>query len=122
MCTVMLKMYLRAIRCYLSPLHDNKLLNVMKIKRQNLVNDTIEAWFGLSFISYLDLVVSIKRNGQFRTSLYVKRDDFNFYIITSLSSNPPIAYLSHSSYNYMPGLALGQRYEKKRSKWYLRKF
>ena len=41
--------------------------------------------------SYLDLLLSIRRNGQLDTSIYDKRDDFNFYgVITNfpfLSSN-----------------------------------
>ena len=39
--------------------------------------------------SYLDLLLSIGRDGQLRTSLYDKRDDFNFHItnISFLSSN-----------------------------------
>ena len=41
--------------------------------------------------SYLDLLLSIGRDGQLRTSLYDKRDDFNFHITTIpfLSSNIP---------------------------------
>ena len=41
--------------------------------------------------SYLDLLVSIWRDGQLLTSLYDKRDDFNFHITNSpfLSSNIP---------------------------------
>ena len=41
--------------------------------------------------SYLDLLLSIGRDGQLCTSLYDKRDDFNFYIANfpSLSSNIP---------------------------------
>ena len=31
--------------------------------------------------SYLDLILSIESDGQLRTSLYDKRDDFNFHII-----------------------------------------
>ena len=39
--------------------------------------------------SYLDLLLSIGRDGKLRTSLYDKRDDFNFHItnIPFLSSN-----------------------------------
>ena len=33
-----------------------------------------------TFASYLDLLHSIGRDGQLRTSLYDKRDDFNFHI------------------------------------------
>ena len=41
--------------------------------------------------SYLDLLLSIESDGQLRTSLYDKRDDFNFQISNSpfLSSNIP---------------------------------
>ena len=41
--------------------------------------------------SYLDLLLSIGRDGQLRTSLYDKRDDFNFHIANFpfLSSNIP---------------------------------
>ena len=41
--------------------------------------------------SYLDLLLSISRDGQLRTSLYDKRDDFNFHITNFpfLSSNIP---------------------------------
>ena len=41
--------------------------------------------------SYFDLLLSIGRDGQIRTSLYDKRDDFNFHITNFpfLSSNTP---------------------------------
>ena len=41
--------------------------------------------------SYLDLLLSIGRDGQLHTSLYDKRDDFNFHITNFpfLSSNIP---------------------------------
>ena len=41
--------------------------------------------------SYLDLLLSIESDGQLRTSLYDKRDDFNFHIrrFPILSSNIP---------------------------------
>ena len=61
--------------------------------------------------SYLDLLLSIESDGQLRTSLYDKRDDFNFQITNFpfLSSNihihQPMVFWSHSSYG-MPGLAL----------------
>ena len=44
-----------------------------------------------SSASYLDLLLSIGRDGQLRTSLYDKRDDFNFHITNFpfLSSNIP---------------------------------
>ena len=40
-------------------------------------NDTSES---ITFASYLDLLLSIGRNGQLHTSIYDKRDDFNFHI------------------------------------------
>ena len=42
-------------------------------------------------VSYLDLLLLIGRDGQLRTSLYDKRDDFNFHITNFpfLSSNIP---------------------------------
>ena len=61
-------------------------------------------------VSYLDLLLSIGRDGQLRTSLYDKRDDFNFHITNFpfLSRNihlrPPMAFLSHNSSD-TPGLA-----------------
>ena len=63
--------------------------------------------------SYLDLLLSIGRDGQLRTSLYDKHDDFNFHITNFpfLSSKlatshlrPPMAFLSHNSSD-TPGLA-----------------
>ena len=42
-------------------------------------------------VSYLDFLLSIARDGQLHTSIYYKRDDFNFHIINFpfLSSNIP---------------------------------
>ena len=42
-------------------------------------------------VSYLDLLLSVGRDGQFHTSIYDKRDDFNFRITNFpfLSSNIP---------------------------------
>ena len=60
--------------------------------------------------SYLDLLLSIESDGQLRTSLYDKRDDFNFHITnfpflsSNIPSSPAYGALSHSSYS-MPGLA-----------------
>ena len=44
-----------------------------------------------TYASYLDLLLSIGRDGQLCTSLYDKRDDFNFHITNFpfLSSNIP---------------------------------
>ena len=60
--------------------------------------------------SYLDLLLSIESDGQLRTFLYDKRDDFNFHITnfpflsSNIPSSPAYDVLSHSSYG-MPGLA-----------------
>ena len=59
--------------------------------------------------SYLHLLLSIESDGQLRTSLYDKRDDFNFHInfpfqSSNIPSSPAYGVLSHSSYG-MPGLA-----------------
>ena len=50
--------------------------------------DTTE---GTTHASYLDLLLSIGRDGQLHTSIYDKRDDFNFHIINFpfLSNNIP---------------------------------
>ena len=52
------------------------------------VNDTTES---TTSASYLDLLLSIWRDGQLHTSIYDKRDDFNFHItiFPFLSSNIP---------------------------------
>ena len=94
--------------------------------------------------SYLDLLLSIGRDGQLRTSLYDKRDDFNFHITNFpfLSSNIPsspaygvfISQLNRyaracSSYECfilramrLSNKLLGQGYVKERLKSSLRKF
>ena len=60
--------------------------------------------------SYFDLLLSFGKDGQLRTSLYDKRDDFNFHIKTFRSwvatshLCPPMAFLSQNSSD-MPGLA-----------------
>ena len=52
------------------------------------INDTTES---TTSASYLDLLLSIGRDGQLHTSIYDKRDDFNFHIrnFLFLSSNIP---------------------------------
>ena len=52
------------------------------------IKDTTES---NTSVSYLDLLLSIWRDGQLRTSIYDKRDDFNFHITNFhfLSSNIP---------------------------------
>ena len=94
--------------------------------------------------SYLDLLLSIGRDGQLHTSLYDKRDDFNFHITNFpfLSSNIPsspvygvfisqlIRYArASSSYEYfilrtmrLSNKLLGQGYVKERLRSSLRKF
>ena len=62
--------------------------------------------------SYLDLLLSIGRDCQLHTSIYEKRDDFNFHITnfpflsSNIPSSPgqPIAFLSLNLYD-TPGLA-----------------
>ena len=93
--------------------------------------------------SYLDLLLSIVRDGQLRTSLYDKHDDFNFHITNFpfLSSNIPSSpaygvFISQliryaracSSYEcfilravQLSNKLLGQGYVKKRLKSSLRK-
>ena len=41
------------------------------------ISDTTES---TTSASYLDLILSIWRDGQIHTSIYDKRDDFNFHI------------------------------------------
>ena len=59
--------------------------------------------------SYLDLLLSIHSDGQLRTSLNDKRDDFNFHITnfpflsSNIPSSPAYGVLSHSAYG-MSGL------------------
>ena len=52
------------------------------------IKDTMES---NTSASYLDLLLSIECDGQLRTSIYNKRDDFNFHITNFplLSSNIP---------------------------------
>ena len=60
--------------------------------------------------SYLDLLLSIGWDGQLDTSLYDKRDDFNFHITnfpflsSNIPSSPANGVLSHNSSD-TPGLA-----------------
>ena len=107
------------------------------------IKDTTES---NTFASYLDLrlLLSIDRDGQLRTSLYDKRDDFNFHITNFpfLSSNIPSSpaygvFMSQlirytracSSYECfilravrLSNKLLGQEYVKERLKSSLRKF
>ena len=60
--------------------------------------------------SYLDLLLSIERDGQLHTSIYDKRDDFNFHITnflflsSNIPSSPAYGVLSLNFYD-TPGLA-----------------
>ena len=94
--------------------------------------------------SYLDLLLSIGRDGQLRTSLYDKRDDFNFHITNFpfLSSNIPsspaygvfisqLIRYARACFSYecfilramrLSNKLLGQGYVKERLKSSLRKF
>ena len=105
------------------------------------IKDTMES---NTSASYLDLLLSIGRDGQLRTSLYDKRDDFNFHITNFpfLSSNIPSSpaygvFISQliryaracSSYECfilramrLSNKLLGQGYVKERLKSSLRKF
>ena len=90
---------------------------------------------------YLDLLLSIGRNGQLHTSLCDKRDDFNFHITnfpflsSNIPSSPPMPFLSYnssrasSSYECfilravrLSNKLLGQGYVKERLRSSLRKF
>ena len=93
--------------------------------------------------SYLDLLLSIESDGHLCTSLYDKRDDFNFHITnfpflsSNIQSSPAYDVLSNSS-NCMPGIVplknvlfflfilssklIGQGYVMERLKSSLRKF
>ena len=59
---------------------------------------------------YFDLLLSIGTDGQLRTSLYDKREYFNFlitnfpFLSSNIPSSPASGVLYHSSYD-MPGLA-----------------
>ena len=94
--------------------------------------------------SYLDLLLSIGRDGQLRTSLYDKSDDFNFHITNYpfLSSNVPsspaygvfisqLIWYARACFSYecvilravqLSCKLLGQGYVRERWKSSLRKF
>ena len=56
--------------------------------------------------SYLDLLLSIGRDGQLHISIYDKRNDFNFQITDfPFHLSRPLAFLSPNLYD-TPGLAL----------------
>ena len=94
--------------------------------------------------SYLDLLLSIGRDGQLRTSLYDKRDDFNFHITnfpflsSNISSSPAYGVFISQLIRYARACSsyecfilramrpsnklLGQGYVRERLKSSLRKF
>ena len=71
------------------------------------IKDTTES---TTSASYLDLLLSIERDGQLHTSIYDKRDDFNFHITnfpflsSKIPSSPAYGVLSLNLYD-TPGLA-----------------
>ena len=71
------------------------------------IKDTTES---TTSASYLDLLLSIGRDGQLHTSIYDKRDDFNFHITnfpflsSNIPSSPAYGVLSLNLYD-TPGLA-----------------
>ena len=70
------------------------------------IKDTTES---TTSASYLDLLLSIGRDGQLHTSIYDKRDDFNFHItfpswVVVFHLRRPMAFLSLNLYD-TPGLA-----------------
>ena len=71
------------------------------------IKDTTES---TTSASYLDLKISIGRDGHIYTSIYDKRDDFNFHITnflflsSDIPSSPPYGVLSLILYE-MRGLA-----------------
>ena len=71
------------------------------------IKDTTESSISASS---LDLLLSIGRDGQLHTSIYDKRDDFNFHItnfrswVAIFQPRPPMASLIRSLYG-MPGIA-----------------
>ena len=66
------------------------------------ITDTTE---GNTSASYLDLLLSIGKEGQLCTSLFDKRDDFNFHITnfpflgSNIPSSPAFNVLSHNSFH-----------------------
>ena len=65
-----------------------RIISIRCIPPELEIKDTTES---NTSASYLDLLLSIGRDGQLHTSLYDKRDDFNFHITNFpfLSSNIP---------------------------------
>ena len=66
------------------------------------IKDTTES---TTAASYPDLLLSIGRDGEFHTSIYDKRDNFNFHITnipflsSYIQSSPAMAFLSFKLYD-----------------------
>ena len=73
------------------------------------IKDTTES---TTSASYLDLLLSIGRDGQLHTSIYDKRDDFNFHITnfpflsSNIPSSPAYGVFISQLYTIRPGLLL----------------
>ena len=73
------------------------------------IKDTTES---TTSASYLDLLLSIGRDGQLHTSIYDKRDDFNFHItnfpvrVVIFHHRRPMAVFIPQLIRYAPGLLL----------------
>ena len=65
--------------------------NKQDINKISVISLFIKVYDRLILASYLDLLLSIGRDGHLHTSIYDKRDDFNFHITNFpfLSSNIP---------------------------------
>ena len=68
-------MYIDDVLSINNPEFENYLGQMYPVELE--IKDTTE---GHTFASYLDLLLSIGRDGQLRTSIYDKRYDFNFHI------------------------------------------
>ena len=88
-----------------NPEFDNYIGQMFPVELE--IKDTTES---NTNVSYLDLLLSIWRDGPLQTSIYDKRDDFNSHITIFRSwvaiphLRPPMASLFRSLYD-MPGLA-----------------
>ena len=95
----------RYIDCVLSTEFDNYLVHMYPVELE--IKDTTESNMSAC---YLDLLLSIGRDGQLHTSTYDIRDDSNFHItfffrawVAIFHLLPPMTSFSRSLY-YMPGL------------------
>ena len=71
-----------------------------------LVNEIKNTTESIASAYYRDVLLSIGRDGQFHTSIYDQRGDFNFFrsLLVIFHFRRPIAFISLSLY-YTPGLA-----------------